>query len=173
MAKAAGVTTIPTQQQQEFIKLCAKGITPYKAAQEIYGPTHGAKGRELAETPHIRREIHRLYAQAAGRHQMTRTKVIDGFKRAAEMAEVMSDPNGMVAAWREIGKMLGYYAVETKKVELSVNGEIGVRKLTTLSDEDLLKLAAGQTLEGEFAQLVGEGADEPLSNSDLDEIEAL
>lgn len=69
--------------------------------------------------------------------------------------------------------MLGYYAVETKKVELSVNGEIGVRKLTTLSDEDLLKLAAGQTLEGEFAQLVGEGADEPLSNSDLDEIEAL
>jgi hypothetical protein len=108
----------------------------------------------MVNRPLVKRAILRSYNRVEGRALMTRFKVMEGLQRAAEMAETMSDPAGMVSAWREIGKMCGYYAVETKKVEVSINGEVQVRKLAALSDEDLLKLATGQTLEGEFAQVL-------------------
>lgn len=167
--KHRALPEILTEYEQEFVRLCARGVSPFKAAETVYGKGEGRKGRELLEKPSIKHRLRDLYARAQKAEHISRTRVLQGFVRAADMAEQLADPMAMISAYREMGKMCGYYAVETKKVELSVTGEIGIRKITALSDEDLLKLAKGDVIEGEFAQLVGEVGDAALS-SELQDI---
>lgn len=97
-----------------------------------------------------------LYEQAA---QMSRKKVMDMLVEAYDMAKMTAEPSSMVAAAREIGKMCGYY-IETKKVELSVNGSVAIRKMEALSDEELLKMISGglqAAAEDETQLLEGHG----------------
>jgi hypothetical protein len=121
----------------------------------------------------VKRAVLNSFKAAQAKAQMTRNKVLAALERAGDMAETQADPTAMVGAWREIGKMCGFYAVETKKVEVTVNGEIGYKKLAALSDEDLMKLARGEVLEGEFAEVVASGADVLLTNNELDELDGL
>jgi hypothetical protein len=80
---------------------------------------------------------------------MTRQKVIDGLKEAIDIARTMSDPQTMVAAWREIARICGYYAPEVKKLELSVIGATHISQIQDMTDEELTKLI----LEGEFERV--------------------
>lgn len=168
---------ILTEKEQQFVKLCAKGVTPAKAAVQVFGPAKSNLGRELLRRPAVKHALMKAYRQLEQTHHMSRSKVMEGFKRAADMAEQLADPMAMISAYREMGKMCGYYAVETKKVEVSVSGQIGIKKLNALSDEELMKLAKGEVLEGEFAQVVGEeaGDESPgaLSDFDQDVIDAI
>ncbi len=52
----------------------------------------------------------------------------------------------MIRGWTEIGKMLGHYAPEVKKVELSMNQRALMNKYEAMSDEELM---AGIVIEGE------------------------
>jgi phage terminase small subunit len=93
------------------------------------------------------------YAQAS---QMTRKKVMDGLLEAINIAKIQADAGVMVAGWREIGKMCGYYAPEVKKIELSVTTRRVVDQLEVLSDDDLLKIVDenAQIIEGEAAEVL-------------------
>ena len=71
---------------------------------------------------------------------MTRKKVMDMHLEAFDMAKMMAEPASMVSAAREIGRMCGYYEPVKQKIEVSVNGQIAVKRLESMSDEDLLKL---------------------------------
>lgn len=73
--------------------------------------------------------------------EMTRDKVMQGLLDAVDMARVMSDPHAMIKGWTEIGRMCGYYAPDTKKIEVSVSAKRLVDKFETMSDEELLKYA--------------------------------
>ena len=121
----------------------------------------------------MRQAVRRSYQLLEQASHMTRKKVLDGFLRAAEIAELTSDSSAMTGAWREIGKMCGYYAIETKRLEVTVNGEVAIKKLSTLSDEDLLKMASGQVIDGEFAQIAEGMASEGTETALLDDLEAL
>lgn len=89
------------------------------------------------------------YARASG---MTKRKVIEGFSEAIDLARIKADPIAMIAGWREIGKMCGFYEATKTKVEVSVQGQVLIQRLNTMSDEELLALAEGDptVLEGEF-----------------------
>jgi phage terminase small subunit len=47
----------------------------------------------------------------------------------------------MIAGWREIAKMLGYYEPERRKIDVSVSAKRMVDQFETMSDEELLRLA--------------------------------
>lgn len=147
---------ILTPQEREFVQLVARGHAPARAAADVYGKHRSNLGRELMERPQVKRAVNFFFSQLQKSSGVSRQRVLEGFLRAAEVAETLQDPSAMVSAWREVGKMNGYYAVETKKVEVNVTGEVQVRRLNALSDEDLMKLASGQTVEGEFHQIVGD-----------------
>jgi phage terminase small subunit len=85
---------------------------------------------------------------------MTRKKVVDGLMEAVDMARVKADPLSMVAGWREVAKICGYYEPVKHKVEVSVNGQVLLHQITSMSDEDLLKLAdEANVIDGEFTAL--------------------
>ena len=46
--------------------------------------------------------------------------VLHGFEEGIDLARSRGNPVGMLAGWREISKMRGYYAPERKEVHVSV-----------------------------------------------------
>ncbi len=81
----------------------------------------------------------------AARLCLRREDVLAGLLEAVEQARVQSNPAAMVSGLREIGKMMGFYAVETKRVDLNVAGQVELRRMNQMSDAELLRIiVAGQ-----------------------------
>jgi phage terminase small subunit len=66
--------------------------------------------------------------------------VLAGLLEAVEQARVQSNPMAMVSGLREIGKMLGFYAPEVKKVDLNVAGQVELKRMNQMSDAELLQI---------------------------------
>jgi phage terminase small subunit len=81
--------------------------------------------------------------EVASRLQITREGVIQGLLDAVHLAREQANPAGMVAGLREIGKMLGYYAPEVRRVELSGDSRGVTSQLERLSDAELEAMVAG------------------------------
>ena len=92
-----------------------------------------------------------LYVAAA---QMTRKKVMDGFLEAADMARTLADPTALTGAWREIGRMCGYYQENTKKIDINITGDLTMKRLERASDADLLKLIKGEIEDVAFDEVM-------------------
>ncbi len=71
-----------------------------------------------------------------------RAEVLEGFQEAIELARLRADPSAMIAGWREIAKMCGYYAPERKQVELSTAGSALRTQYEEMTDADLANVIA-------------------------------
>jgi hypothetical protein len=56
------------------------------------------------------------------------------------IARVKSDPAAMVAGWREVARLCGFYAPERKRVELSAAACMQRQRIADMSDEGLAEL---------------------------------
>ncbi len=72
----------------------------------------------------------------------TRAAVLEGFQEAIELARLRGDPSAMIAGWREIAKMHGYYAPERKQVRLSIDARVQRAELQQMTDAELFELIA-------------------------------
>lgn len=85
--------------------------------------------------------------------QITRADVIDGFMEAINVARLAADPASMIKGWSETAKVLGLYAPEVKKIEMSMSQQRLQSKFESMSDADLMEIIEGRaplTLEGEI-----------------------
>jgi hypothetical protein len=153
--------TVLTERQQLFVNAVARDGMNFNAAlrQAGYSDSPGTRNSIVgnAKIQHAIAIEKAKYAQAS---QMTKKKVIDGFLEAIDMARIKADPIVMVAGWREVAKMCGFYEPTRHKLEVSVNGQVVIHKLQQLDDTELLRLAEGDTdaLEGEFTVVQPEEA---------------
>lgn len=161
----------PTDKQRAFARAMAlPGMNPTAAARMAGYSGSEALGCKMAKDPMIVRLIdaeREAYAKATG---MTRKRVIDGFLRAVELAEVKVDSIAMTAAWREIGRLCGFYAPKVVKHQVSLEGEAFKEKLRSMTDEELLRLSQGDknVLDGEF-QIIEEADGNAGDGIDLHE----
>ena len=82
----------------------------------------------------------------ATRLSIKRENILAQLVEAVELAREQSNPMGMITGLREIGKMLGFYAVETKRVEFSNAGEGTMKRLSQMTDAELVEMiTAGST----------------------------
>ena len=79
-------------------------------------------------------------AADAARLSIQREDVLNGLLQAAEMAKLQCDPAGMVAAWKQVGHLMGYYSPARIKVDVSVAGSLEMKRLSQLSDAELIKM---------------------------------
>lgn len=129
-----------TNQQKLFVKNWASGESiPNAMARAGYNdqPSYGYR---MAKMPNILALYNEEKAKYESAAQMTRQKVMDGLLEAAEMAKLLAEPATMVSAWREVGKMCGYYEPKKVSVDLNVSGNIVHQRLNQLSDAELLKI---------------------------------
>lgn len=142
-----------TEMQRMFVHhLVHEKLNQTAAARQAGFNQPGTAANYLMRHPKILEAIaaERLeYAKASG---MTKQKVIEGFSEAIDLARIKGEPLAMVAGWREIGKMCGFYEAQKTKIEVSVQGEVLINRLKTMSDAELLAMAEGDptVLEGSF-----------------------
>ena len=98
-----------TEKMNLFVQNWAKGDSIGASAMRA-GYATGAIGYQLVKMPNILALKAKLSAEYAEAGQMTREIVMEGLKEAIDMARLTSEPTAMIAGWREIGKMCGYYA---------------------------------------------------------------
>ena len=95
--------------------------------------------------PDLQRAIQARQAADATRLSIQREDVLNGLVEAAETAKLQCDPAGMVAAWKQVGHLMGYYSPERIKVDVNLAGSLEMGRLNQLSDAELLKIIdAGQ-----------------------------
>ena len=141
-----------TERQRQFVvNLVDHGMTQTAAARAAGASQPGTAAYEWMRHPQIERAIAERRAEYAVASQVTKKRVIDGFLESIEMAKIKADPLTMSARWREVGKMCGFYEPTKAKIEVSVQGQVLIQRMNSMSDEELLKLAEGDpnVLEGE------------------------
>lgn len=130
---------------EKFVQARARGLSQ-REASDVAGLAGSGSG--TAMLPSVQAELARIREQMAVDSGVDRKTIIDGFIDAAAMAKMMGDPQGMVAAWRELGKMLGHYAPEVRKIEKGINKGDLLKAMDSMSDEELLRLQGGRVVEG-------------------------
>jgi phage terminase small subunit len=136
-----------TPKQARFIQeYLVDGNGSAAAVRAGYSP-HSAKAIacELLTKPDLQAAVREKQAELSASLEITREGVIRGFLEAFEMAKTDRNPAVMVSAASSIAKLLGLYAAETKRIEVSAEGQGAIRRVEAMSDAELAQLiAAGQ-----------------------------
>jgi len=138
----ATISSPLTAKQSRFIDEYMVDMNGAAAAQRAgYSKkTSRAIACELLTKPDIQAELQARGAALARELEITRAGVVRGLLDAFEMAKADRQPSVMVSAAREIGKMLGMYAVETKRIELTAGQDAVQVRMEKMSDAQLLAL---------------------------------
>lgn len=136
-----------TPKQKGYAENLAKGIP--KDTSAILAGASKESVKKMDASPFVKDELARIRKEAIENTGITKEEVIGMFVEAGNYAKILGDAMGLIAAGRELGKMLGYYAPEVKKIEKGINGLELRKALKDLSDEELFKLAHARTIDGE------------------------
>jgi len=97
----------------------------------------------LLTQANVREALQASQQATARRLELDRQRVLDGILEAIELARVRADCHAQIRGWAEIAKLMGYYAPETRRVDLSAEGRGRMARLEGMKDEELLALAVG------------------------------
>lgn len=110
------------------------GYSPHTARQIAY---------ELLTRPDVAEAVRDGEEELAAKAQLAREEVLRGLLAAIDLARAQGDPAAMIAGWREIAKMCGYYAPERRQISLSRTNNRLRTQLEAMSDVQLLAIAEG------------------------------
>ena len=143
-------------QARKFCMYMAEGKSGSDAARLAGYADPGKTAQLLMARPTVRRALNAMIERTMKVSEITRDDIIAGFQDAIAIARQQSESMGMIAGYREIGKMLGMY--ETK-VKVEITGGAGElqRQLQGMSDAELLRLVHERSkllppIEGELAE---------------------
>jgi hypothetical protein len=128
-----------TEKQRLFVENWAKGDSIASASLKA-GYATSAIAYQLVKMPNVLRLREEIAAKWEADSQMSRKQVMDGLLDAIQLARMAAEPASMIAGWREIGKLCGYYAPVEHKVKVDVTGNVIVDRLNSLSDAELLQI---------------------------------
>lgn len=148
------------ERQEKYCQNRAKGIGKQRSAVLAGYADVDKAGDQVEESAGVKMRIAGLQQELSSTSKVTKDVVLAGFVDAADIARIQGDATGMVAAWREAGKMLGFYAPEVKKIEKGISKADLLRAMEDMSDAELAKLSHGKVIEGEFRRI----PDEPAAN---------
>lgn len=128
--------------EKVYVDLRLQGALPNAAARAAGLEPASERAEKLERDPRILAAMEYTVKVQAHRVRLTRDDVVAGLLEATRMAATATE---LVAAWREIGKIIGAY--EPLKIDISTGSRT---QLEALPDEELARLAA---IEGEFEVL--------------------
>ena len=137
---------------QAFANAVMEGAAPSDACR-VAG-FHPASAHNVMKEEAVKDIIAKARAEIEDITTIRRVDVLNWFIEAIDMSRIMADPANMINGADKVAKMLGYYAPETKRVELTLNQEALSSKLKALSDAELIDLAASsaKVIPGEVVQ---------------------
>ena len=133
-----------TERQEKFVDAKMSGLNDRQAA--LMAGQSNASG--LTNAVAVREQLAAARRWLTDTTQIKRLDVVEGILDSIEMGRMMSDPAAVRQGWVEIGKILGHYAPEVKRIELTTNQSLLRSRFESLSDEDLLAIAEGRVING-------------------------
>lgn len=100
---------------------------------------------ENTTKPDIQAVLRAKQAAMAQELQITREGVIRGLVEAVDTARLQQNPMAMISGLRELGRMMGFYAPEVKRVEMTTDQHITQNHMSAMTDAELLALMQGRT----------------------------
>lgn len=143
-----------TPKQKKYAESITLGISKDRSA--IMAGTDSANAKRFEASAMVQAEISRIRAEVIKNTGITREEVVAMFMEAAGFARILGDSMGLIAAAREIGKMLGHYAPEVKKTLHGVDGASLKKALKDMNDDELYKLVGSRTIEGQSVRHVSD-----------------
>jgi len=140
-----------TELQAEFIEAKLTGLSDHAAAAQA-GATNGT---QLARSATVREQLTVARRWLTDTTQIKRLDVIEGVIDGIEMARMQGDSGNVIKGWTEVGKILGHYAPEVKRIELSTDHARLRSKFESLSDEELLAIQEGTVIDGSCSEVAG------------------
>ena len=145
-----------TPKQKKYAEARAKGLSREQSAlmAGYTSSTNDPNTSRIEGNVNVQQELARIREETIKNTGVTKEDVVGMLMDAANMAKLQCDPVGVVSAARELGKMLGFYAPEVKKTLHGVDQESLKAALTSMSDEELLRLSNAKVIDGK-AERVG------------------
>ncbi|MBK8653163.1 MAG: hypothetical protein IPN20_04505 [Haliscomenobacter sp.] len=141
--------SVISEKQQAYVDAIMTGANANTAcAVSGYHPT--TVGNEMRNET-VRQILAEARKEVSDLTTIKRLDVLNMFMEAISMARTMADPANMINGADKICKMMGYYAPETKKIELTMDQGRLHDKIRQLSDQELMELASStaKVVEGE------------------------
>ena len=142
-----------TAQQEAFVRHYVDGGMSLSGAARKAGYTNGTM---LMKSDAVRRAVEMRREEYAAASRVSKKRVVDGMLEAIEAAKLKADPAVMVAGWKEIGRLCGHYEPTKTQIEVSVNGQVMLQKMTAMSDEELLRLASEDATDADVIEAADE-----------------
>lgn len=144
-----------TAQQAAFVDAKMLGKDNIDAARAAGYKSPVTTGNQIAKTASVQAALAAARDELSSAAQITRADVIDGFMEAINMAKLAADPASMIKGWSETAKVLGLYAPEVKKLEITGNQKRLQSKYEAMSDMELLDIIEGRVklIEGESVRV--------------------
>lgn len=138
-----------TEKQQTFVNAKMLGMNDNQAA--VAAGSRDAYA--LTNSSTIKEQLAAARRWLTDTTQIKRLDVVEGLLDGIEMARMMGDPGNVIKGWVEVGKLLGHYAPEVKRIELTATQGRLRAKFEALSDEELLAIQEGRVIDGTCDQV--------------------
>jgi len=137
-----------------YVQARASGM-PHSASLAAAGLSHSGQRTEkmMLARPAVAAALEAEQKKFQQQCKYKRDDVLNGLSEAIEQAKMQADPTAQIAGWREIAKICGFYAPETKKIELGGSARRLLARFESLSDDELLQIAEGDVIDGEFTDV--------------------
>ena len=138
--------TVISEAQDAYVEAILDGKSKAEAALSA-GYSHRQSSSAAERSALVQNALAERREELSSATQITRVGVLNGILEAIEMARLQGEPLAMLAGFRDISKMMGYNAPEVKKVEVTSSQGRLRHKMQSLSDDDLLRLAEGGSID--------------------------
>jgi len=142
------LTLLTTRQRAFVLGVMVTGLSMSAAAVQA-GYSTGNHATILMRNPNVVSAITIMQQEYSKALDLTIADVQQGMLDAIDVSRATDNALGMIAGWREIGKLIGAYT-EKKEVKISITTP---EALEDASTEDLLKLVSNDIIEGELSDL--------------------
>lgn len=139
--------TLSARESAFVASFLASGNATSSAIAANFSPKGASvAGNRMLRNARVQEALQARQAADATRLSLKREDVLAGLLEAVNQAREQKNPMAMISGLREVGKMMGFYAVETKRVELTATRG-GMTNLEGMSDGELINIiAAGQAV---------------------------
>ena len=99
-------------------------------------------GPRMLRNAAIQQALVQNQRETARKLELDREKILAGLMEAVDVARAQADAGGLIRAWTEIARLMGYYQPEIRRVVVTAKSGRIISQLETLQDEQLLAMAA-------------------------------
>lgn len=138
---------------EDIVEGILNGATQADVAKML-GVAPSQVSKKIKTCDDVKEALTKARSELSTATQIRRADAIAGIMEAIEMAKLCADPASMIRGWSEIGKMLGFYAPEVKRIEVTNATGSLIKQYEQMSDEELYQLAHGAnttTIEGTYS----------------------